>query len=71
MEISIGDYSYFPDKLLGQGNFAKVYLGKSNKDPSLGNIAIKIIDYDKVEKKNKYSVNFQKNGRKRTFNRKS
>ena len=29
----IGDYAYFPDKILGKGNFATVYLGYSTKDP--------------------------------------
>ena len=25
----IGDYTYYTDKILGKGNFATVYLGKS------------------------------------------
>lgn len=57
MEIKVGDYAYFPNKVLGQGNFAKVYLGRALKDQEMGQIAVKIIDFDLVEKKNRYLSN--------------
>jgi hypothetical protein len=53
MATIVGDYTYYKDKVLGSGNFATVYFGKSNKDPKLAQVAVKIIDYDKVEKKNR------------------
>ena len=56
MEVStIGEYAYYKDQVLGKGNFAIVYKGYIISNPSFS-VAVKIIDYDKVEKKNRFVV---------------
>ena len=56
MNIVNGNYTYYPDQVLGKGNFATVYLGKSNIDPKLDKVAVKVIDFEKVEERNKLCI---------------